>query len=392
MEIRDVAELMNRTARTQDGARVGQLHPARPSDNSLLAVDLVELQPGASTSLSAAAEEQVVFVLSGSGEAGTAAGGTTVRLQANSLLRTTQGEAHRVRNTGSDTLRLLVVTSLIAWSPRALGLAVEPATARTESRAADSRVEVSASTPTPAPAATPVEHAPSAPPQAETPARPARTPEPTPAAAPVPPAPEVAPSATSTPTPAQEEEAPRPDISGLVKRASELPQSTRPERKRIAEPPPAPEETAVEAAPQEEEEEAPSNLMELLAVFDGGSRGNPGQGYGSFLVQSPGRKPVIRRLEFGDNYTNNQAEYDTLIGCLNYIIERLEITNRSPEQVQLEIKTDSDLVANQLLGTFKVKDAGLRKRHTQALELLDRFALWSIEWHPREESVRLLGH
>lgn len=388
MEIRDVAELMNRAARTQDGARVGQLHPARPSDNSLLAVDLVELQPGASTSLSAA-EEQVVFVLSGSGEASTASGGTTVRLRANSLLRTTQGEAHRLLNTGSDTLRLLVVTSLIAWSSRALGVRGEDAPARTESRAAGPGVEVSASTPTPAPAATTLEPAPSPPSQAETPARPARTTEPAPAAVPVTEAPETAPEAA---TPGQEAEAPRPDISGLVKRASELPQSTRPDRKRIPEPPPAPEETAAEAAPQEEEEEAPSNLMELLAVFDGGSRGNPGQGYGSFLVQSPGRKPVIKRLEFGDNYTNNQAEYDSLIGCLNYIIERLEITNRSPDQVQLEIKTDSDLVANQLLGTFKVKDAGLRKRHAQALELLDRFAMWSIEWHPREESVRLLGH
>jgi ribonuclease HI len=151
-------------------------------------------------------------------------------------------------------------------------------------------------------------------------------------------------------------------------------------------------ESAQQQEEQEEDEEAANNLMELLAVFDGGSRGNPGQGYGSFLVQSPNRKPVIKRIEFGDNYTNNQAEYDSLIRCLEYIIERLEVTNRSPSMVQLEIKTDSDLVANQVLGNFKVKDAGLRKRHAQALELLDRFAEWSIQWQPREETVKLLGH
>jgi ribonuclease HI len=147
-----------------------------------------------------------------------------------------------------------------------------------------------------------------------------------------------------------------------------------------------------EQAPDMEEEEGPGNMLELLVVFDGGSRGNPGQGYGSFLVQSPGRRPVIRRLEFGDNYTNNQAEYDTLIACLNYIIERLTATGRSPSQVLLDIRNDSELVVNQLLGTYKVKDASMKKRYQQAMELLEQFADWRIEWQPRDETVRLLGH
>jgi ribonuclease HI len=133
--------------------------------------------------------------------------------------------------------------------------------------------------------------------------------------------------------------------------------------------------------------------MELQIVFDGGSRGNPGQGYGSFIVQQSGGRPSRpRRLEFGDNYTNNQAEYDTMIGALQYIIDRLTTTGRTPQQVQLDIRTDSDLVVNQILGNFKVKDAGLRKRHDQAIDLLSQFADWSISWHPRDESVRLLGH
>src|SRR5207253_7443740 len=181
------------------------------------------------------------------------------------------------------------------------------------------------------------------------------------------------------------------DISGLLKRGSEIAAEPRAERRRPA--PEAEPEPAMlrETPPQaDEEEEAPSNLMELQVVFDGGSRGNPGEGYGSFMVQSPNRKPIIKRLEFGDNYTNNQAEYDSLIGALEYIIERLEATNRSPQQVQLDIKGDSDLVVNQLLGVYKVKDAGLKARHAQATELLDRFAAWMINWHERNESVRLL--
>src|SRR3712207_8425262 len=48
---------------------------------------------------------------------------------------------------------------------------------------------------------------------------------------------------------------------------------------------------------------------------------------GSYMVQAPGRKPVIKRVEFGDNYTNNQAEYDTLIASLQYIIRSEEHTS-----------------------------------------------------------------
>jgi hypothetical protein len=49
-------------------------------------------------------------------------------------------------------------------------------------------------------------------------------------------------------------------------------------------------------------------------------------------------------------------------------------------------------VANQLMGSYKVKDAGLRTRHKQATDLLERFAAWIIQWQPREETVKLLGH
>src|SRR5207248_5485464 len=194
--------------------------------------------------------------------------------------------------------------------------------------------------------------------------------------------------------PLEEPEEPVPDITGLVKKASEVSAAPRTERRRPQPPEPEPEPAAPQEgeAQQAEEDGAAGNVMELQVVFDGGSRGNPGPGYGSFMVQSPNRKPFIKRLEFGDNYTNNQAEYDILIECLKYIIERLEATNRSPEQVQLDIKSDSDLVVNQLLGVYKVKDAGLRARHTQAVDLLERFAAWMINWQPRTETVRLLGH
>ena len=126
-------------------------------------------------------------------------------------------------------------------------------------------------------------------------------------------------------------------------------------------------------------------------VFHGATRGTPGQGYGAYSVQSPGRKAVVKRAEFGSNYTVAQAEYDTLLAGLQYIIERLTVTNRAPIQAALDIKTDSDALVNQLEGHFKVKNSGLKSRYTQAMELLEQFGAWQIEWQSTEETVKALG-
>ena len=57
-------------------------------------------------------------------------------------------------------------------------------------------------------------------------------------------------------------------------------------------------------------------------VFDGGSKGNPGIGYGSYRIQpegGPWSEPY--RLEFGDKVTNNEAEYRSLIAAFEHLAE-----------------------------------------------------------------------
>ncbi|MGL4651189.1 MAG: hypothetical protein ACRC1H_17415, partial [Caldilineaceae bacterium] len=44
----------------------------------------------------------------------------------------------------------------------------------------------------------------------------------------------------------------------------------------------------------------------IAIVFDGGSKGNPGEGYGSYQLRWPGVQPQLVRLQFGSNYTNNE--------------------------------------------------------------------------------------
>jgi ribonuclease HI len=132
---------------------------------------------------------------------------------------------------------------------------------------------------------------------------------------------------------------------------------------------------------------------DYLIVFDGGSRGNPGQGYGSYAItrlQDGARR--LERLEFGGGYTNNEAEYDTLIAALQDLIQRIEEAGRQPREFSLEIRGDSALVIHQIEGRWKAKEARMAERRDRAREMLRRFGRVELSTQPREESVRVLGH
>ena len=59
---------------------------------------------------------------------------------------------------------------------------------------------------------------------------------------------------------------------------------------------------------------------ELTIVFDGGSLGNPGKGYGSYRLRPPGGEwEAAVRLDFGGGVTNNEAEYRSLLGALEEV-------------------------------------------------------------------------
>ncbi len=124
-------------------------------------------------------------------------------------------------------------------------------------------------------------------------------------------------------------------------------------------------------------------------VFDGGALGNPGKGYGSFEITGDGEILCHRREDFGDNVTNNQAEYLTLIHALRWLAARLG-DQRSTAKVL--VNGDSKLVLFQLLKKWKVKNESLRPLHTEASGLLREFFKVDLVWHPRAKSVERLGH
>jgi ribonuclease HI len=136
--------------------------------------------------------------------------------------------------------------------------------------------------------------------------------------------------------------------------------------------------------------QAPEQPIQI--VFDGGSKGNPGKGYGSYELRWPGVQPQVVRLQFGNNVTNNEAEYDTLIAVLEAVLKRLQEGGADPATAQLDIRGDSLLVINQALDKWKVKEERLRVRCQRVRQLLARFGRWRLSHHDRAHSVERLGH
>ena len=134
-----------------------------------------------------------------------------------------------------------------------------------------------------------------------------------------------------------------------------------------------------------------AGAADYVIVFDGGSQGNPGPGYGSYAVFSGGRREV-KRLSFGDGMTNNEAEYATLMQALDDVQGRIERDSKLPGDFSIEVRGDSALVLKQVSGEWKAKDERMRQLRDSVRRSLSRFKANRLTHQPREETVKLLGH
>lgn len=136
----------------------------------------------------------------------------------------------------------------------------------------------------------------------------------------------------------------------------------------------------------------PVPAADITLVFDGGSLGNPGKGYGSFVYRGAIQTPEPVRLEYPGQTTNNEAEYLSMLHGVRTILSELERVGHDPSSLSINVLSDSKLVVEQVSGRWKVRHAPLQPFQTEARSLLSRFSAWTLHWQPRAESVRLLGH
>ena len=93
----------------------------------------------------------------------------------------------------------------------------------------------------------------------------------------------------------------------------------------------------------------------LVIHSDGGARGNPGPGACAFVVEKNGRI-LAKASKYLGNVTNNIAEYSGVLLALNWLIRNLSVIG---DVSTITFLMDSELVARQLMGLYKVKDKKL---------------------------------
>ncbi len=120
-----------------------------------------------------------------------------------------------------------------------------------------------------------------------------------------------------------------------------------------------------------------TRTRELIEAFiDGASSGNPGPaGIGVVFLDGKGGVAGQLSKSLGET-TNNVAEYLALLYALEEALAR-GIT-------RLLVKTDSELLAKQIAGSYKVRDATLRLFYDMARQMVQRFERCEIRYIPRE--------
>ena len=116
------------------------------------------------------------------------------------------------------------------------------------------------------------------------------------------------------------------------------------------------------------------NIKSFSIFIDGAARGNPGPaGIGVVVTDASGE--VVQNLsKFIGETTNNVAEYSALIFGME--------ETRNLGAKDLTINTDSELIAKQLGGEYKIKSPalkGLYKKVTQILQSFDEVKINQID-------------
>ena len=116
-----------------------------------------------------------------------------------------------------------------------------------------------------------------------------------------------------------------------------------------------------------------------MVHVDGGARGNPGPAAIGVVVSGADGAVLDQVAERIGVASNNVAEYRAVIKGAE---RAAELGAR-----ELQIINDSELVARQLNGVYKVKHPAMRPLYEEAMAALSAFERWSIRSVPRAQNA-----
>ncbi|HEX5309853.1 MAG TPA: ribonuclease HI family protein [Solirubrobacteraceae bacterium] len=119
--------------------------------------------------------------------------------------------------------------------------------------------------------------------------------------------------------------------------------------------------------------------MKVVVHVDGGSRGNPGPAAAASVVSSLDGEVLDESSRLLGVVSNNVAEYQALLLGL----ERAGALGADA----VEVINDSELIAKQVNGAYKVKHAAMRPLHAESLSALRAFQEWRVRTVPRAQNA-----
>jgi ribonuclease HI len=119
--------------------------------------------------------------------------------------------------------------------------------------------------------------------------------------------------------------------------------------------------------------------VKVVVHVDGGARGNPGPAAAAAVLTTPDGAVLDDAAERIGHATNNVAEYRGLLLGL----ERAAVLGAT----EVEVVNDSELVAQQVSGRYKVKHPDMKPLHARAMQALGAFERWSIRSVPRAQNA-----
>jgi len=104
----------------------------------------------------------------------------------------------------------------------------------------------------------------------------------------------------------------------------------------------------------------------------------------AFVIKSDGKtlhsEYGLAVEPFSEDATNNVAEYTALAKALQWLVAS------SLASARVVVNSDSQLVVNQLSGTFKIKGKRIIPLYKEVLMLKNKFPNIEIKWVPREQN------
>ena len=120
-------------------------------------------------------------------------------------------------------------------------------------------------------------------------------------------------------------------------------------------------------------------MTDTISIYtDGGARGNPGPAAIGIVIDGVGYGEYIGET------TNNVAEYKAVISALATCVKKC---GANAQNIELIIHIDSQLIARQITGKYKIKLPHLKELCDKTRTLIKKFKDVRFMEIPREENV-----